>query len=892
MGKLPPLVRPGIILLGFVLPLFSCAQLQVDLSQNPQSIVQNSLLGEGVELINVSFNGNSGTLFNPQIGTFSSGWEPIGISNGVILATGRATVAEGPNDLPTAFEDIDEENELTEDSDISELMGSSADVNDAAVLEFDFVASGDTLRFSYVFASEEYNEHTCSPYNDAFGFFISGPGISGDGTFENNAVNLATIPGRDVPVAINTVNRGVAGTYGSMAVCNGADINWQENSQYFVDNETNTALNTTQFDGFTSVFTVKIPVECGGTYHIKMAIADAVDGKNDSAVFIKSGSFASKAPLAVEYDLANPVDGEALEGCSEYQLRLVRNDSTSIKVVYVKSDFASTNPGVFPNFPDSLIFYPAQGYINWNIPIGYNESFEGERILDIEFLQPQVCGLDTAISSVALPFSDTPPMSVVYDDLLLVSCDETGEVAVEVTGGLEPYEIDWEGDFSGFAFEIDGQSPLTIEGIVTDYCDLNQQSISISYEPIEYENLTISAPESMLINCLDPISISPLISGGRGDYAYQWLFNGSVFSQSSVLDFPSPEPGSFTLIVEDGCAPSDSSHVELSLMDNPVSANIGEDTPGVCNQELTIVPQVEGGFGEVSFHWKRNFAFQSSAPNFSFYPFTSSIITLEVVDECGQVAFDTMNVVVSNASINIDLPADTSLCEGERLHLSPMVYGGVGELDYLWLESGSEALTLSVIPRRNETYTLSVTDECMQTAEAELRVELIEVTADFAFDYESQSGSLINLSTINLNYFWLLPGGRSSTEFEPDFLAEVGEEQMVSLEVTHPLGCTDSKAQFFDPPLNVFVPNAFSPDGDGINDLFKAEGTFINEFDLWVFDRWGNVVFYTSNPDEGWDGTASNGDFASSNMVYSFRVVAKGFNSQAIDKVGSITVVR
>jgi hypothetical protein len=153
----------------------------------------------------------------------------------------------------------------------------------------------------------------------------------------NNAVNLAKIPGRDVPVAINTVNRGTPGIYGSTAICNGADIDWQLNSQFFVDNESNTSLNTTQFDGFTKVFTVEVPVECGGTYKIKMAIADAVDGKNDSAVFIKSGSFASKAPLEVDHTLINGIEGEAIEGCSGYNFKLVRSDSTDSEVVYVRS---------------------------------------------------------------------------------------------------------------------------------------------------------------------------------------------------------------------------------------------------------------------------------------------------------------------------------------------------------------------------------------------------------------------------------------------------------------------------------------------------------------------------------------------------------------------------
>lgn len=880
-------------LIAFVLsPFLATAQLQVDLNESAQSIVQTHLLGEGVNLLDVSFNGQPGSGQSQQFGTFSNGWEAIGISDGIIIATGVATMAEGPNDLPTAFEAIDPDEELTEDDDLSELMGGSVELNDAAVLEFDFVASGDTLRFSYVFASEEYNEHTCSPYNDAFGFFISGPGISGDGTFSNNAINLATIPGRDVPVAINTVNRGSPGIYGSMAICNGADVNWQDNSQFFVDNESNSSLNTTQFDGFTKVFTVEIPVECGGTYHIKMAIADAVDGKNDSAVFIKSGSFASQAPLEVDYELVNPVEGQATEGCSSYKFKLTRNDSTRTKVVYLKSAIADANPNVFPEFPDSLVFYPQQGYLNWELPIHHDGAFEGERILDIAFLQPEVCGLDTAETSFALPFTDAPPLNISYQDSLLVSCDEVGLVDVQVSGGLSPYAIEWEDDYSGYDFELTGEEPLVIEGVVTDQCNLNEEDVSIFYQPIEYDPLEIVIPESILVNCLSPLLIDPVINGGRGDYSYRWMFDSNAISESGQLEISSPEEGGLSLIVEDGCVLSDTAFVALELANNPVSVELGEDFQGFCNQQVTLTPEVEGGFGNQSFKWKRNFAFESSAQNFSFIPTSSSMVSLEVTDECGQKGFDTLNIVVQHEPIQIIMPADTSICEGRRLEFTPEVYGGVGEYEFLWQERESDALPLNTIPRRDEIYTLQVTDECFKTAESSMKVSLIAVEADFEFDYESNSRPIINLSADGLNYFWILPGGETSTLYEPVFEPAVDQDQLVSLEVTHPIGCSDSKIDFYEPPLNVFMPNAFTPDGDGLNDIFKAEGTFIDEFELWVFDRWGNVVFHSKNPNKGWDGSDANVDFSAENLVYSYRIIAKGFNSQLIDKKGSVTVIR
>src|SRR4030095_438410 len=74
---------------------------------------------------------------------------------------------------------------------------------DAVILEFDFVPIGDTIRFNYVFSSEEYPSFSCTQYNDVFAFFISGPGITG-------LKNIALVPGTNIPVAINSINSGTA----------------------------------------------------------------------------------------------------------------------------------------------------------------------------------------------------------------------------------------------------------------------------------------------------------------------------------------------------------------------------------------------------------------------------------------------------------------------------------------------------------------------------------------------------------------------------------------------------------------------------------------------------------------------------------------------------------
>ena len=110
------------------------------------------------------------------------------------------------------------------------------------MLEFDFVPSGNQIAFNFVFGSDEYLEFV-DQYNDAFGFFLSGPGISGP--YANNAANIALIPGTSVPVSINTLN---ADDYSNFYVNNGDGWTAPFNTDPFY----------IQFDGFTTVLTATV----------------------------------------------------------------------------------------------------------------------------------------------------------------------------------------------------------------------------------------------------------------------------------------------------------------------------------------------------------------------------------------------------------------------------------------------------------------------------------------------------------------------------------------------------------------------------------------------------------------------------------------------------------
>jgi gliding motility-associated-like protein len=117
----------------------------------------------------------------------------------------------------------------------------------------------------------------------------------------------------------------------------------------------------------------------------------------------------------------------------------------------------------------------------------------------------------------------------------------------------------------------------------------------------------------------------------------------------------------------------------------------------------------------------------------------------------------------------------------------------------------------------------------------------------------------------------------------------------VFLEVTDENGCIDtiSKVIHVYEELNVFVPNMFTPNGDDKNNTWKPVMSEYSKegYQLSVFDRWGQRIFHTTNPEEAWDGTV-NGKYAASNTVYSYRIIVRDFTGQEYEFVGHVTLIR
>lgn len=271
------------------------AQLFVDTEYTvPQMVTDFFGDSECVTVSNITYTGSNGA-----VGFFDGVLSNAGLGAGLLLTSGKATNAIGPNNSSSTSESIGLGGDANLDSLISGFI-----TQDAAVLEFDIVATEPTIEFKYVFGSEEYLEYVGSSFNDVFGFFIGPVG----GAMQN----IAFIPDTDVPVSINNVN---STAYPEYYVNNGDGFSPPQNTE----------LQYVQYDGLTVPLTATANVVPGTTYHVKIAVADAGDSVLDSGVFLSTESLCGEGAISPMGSFDATIDGNTVTIQSDARYAITYN---------------------------------------------------------------------------------------------------------------------------------------------------------------------------------------------------------------------------------------------------------------------------------------------------------------------------------------------------------------------------------------------------------------------------------------------------------------------------------------------------------------------------------------------------------------------------------------
>ncbi len=605
------------------------------MNMTPLQLVQNYLIGSGITVSNATYNGSTALISSNQIGTFmthGTATTQLGLTAGILMTSGKASIAIGPNNKTGA-------GLITNgpaDPDLNII--SSAITHDKAVLEFDFIPQSDTVRFRYVFGSEEFLEF-CNQFNDAFGFFLSGPGITG--TFSNNSINIALMPGTNNYVTINNI-------------CNNPNSRW--------DNPPN-APNF-QYDALTHVFRAwSVVVPCS-TYHIKLAVADAVDGQLDSGVFLEKNSFSSPG-LSMSNSANIPAIGNvAVEGCNDVTVSF--HLSTPLTYTY-RVHFSilgnATNGIDYSHIPDSVTFLPGHDSVALVIHPLLDLVPEGPEGVIIRLNQVSCNGV---INADTIGILDYTPLSLQpLHDTTFCYGNEIILAAVP-SGGLRPLTYLWNIN-PGTDSTIMLTPPVGINNYnvtVSDRCNFSVSDTSIvTVHPVPVAD---AGPDVTIPNGTST-TLHGTASAGYGNYGFYWESNPPGFT--SMLQDPNTGNLSFSTIynlvvtdVASGCQ-SLSDEVMVIVAGGPLTVNPAAQPDTIClGDSARLYSLGGGGSGIYTYNWTSDPpGFTSTASNPEIVPTESTTYFVTINDGFNQLSGNTRITVNPLPQIRLG-PADTAVC--------------------------------------------------------------------------------------------------------------------------------------------------------------------------------------------------------------------------------------
>lgn len=577
---------------------------------------------------------------------FATDNNDLGLNKGLLLTSGDANLAIGPNNSPSttfAFNG-------TGDADLdylSEQLGNGTPSTDACIVELDVFVATDELSFEYIFGSEEYPEFVNSDFNDIFAFLVSGPGIVGDPGLTNSAKNIAVLTD-GTPVQINSVNH---------------LLNWQ----YYRNNYENPTI---QYDGLTSdslgikkSLTARTAVTPCNTYHLKLAVADRQDFSYDSGVFVSEIKGATPN-LAVQF--ASGID-YFIEDCSGNQDQLIISLSEALDE---SSSFVVTVGGTATLGLDytlsipNLITFPA-GETTLSFPIApiTDALAEGTETITITLSNNFGCGT-VVYKTLTIDLRDNVLVEVTGGDTLFVCAGNTLQLEA---GGAVNYFWAPPGEVNNPFIANPTTTPdqdimLIVTGTISTCVDMDTVLVRIVDPTVD---VTALSPVAI---CLGG-SVALQAANNVNNQGLTWSPTTGLNNPTSPNPIASPtETTIYTATITiAGCFVTDSVKISVDTLFFPTLNN---DTTVCQNYGVTLASNLDES--TTVFEWTPATGLSSDTTSAPLaLPDVTTTYTLVATSSNGACS-QTESVVVTVIAADVDIVGDTyeEICLGETVPLT------------------------------------------------------------------------------------------------------------------------------------------------------------------------------------------------------------------------------
>jgi gliding motility-associated-like protein len=475
------------------------------------------------------------------------------------------------------------------------------------------------------------------------------------------------------------------------------------------------------------------------------------------------------------------------------------------------------------------------------------------------------------------------------------SCD--GSITAVATGGVGPYQYSWNG------------GPQQTTPVAGNLCAGNYTVIITDAASCpDTATMQITAPPALLlsVNPANPICIgqsttlTATASGGTPGYSYSWLPAGPAVSPTATTVY------SVTITDNNGCqvAPQ----TVTVVVNPPLSVSVSGNALVCMNNLSTLTATANGGNGgPYTYSWQPTGSVGNICTD---HPTANTVYTVTVTDNCTLLpASATFSVTVPALPVASFTTDDTSGCGQVCVHFTNTTPGIQSSL---W--SCSDGYSINTL---NATHcfqpgvfdvTLMVIDTngCVDTL---VQPGMVTVhsnpVADFTLGPQPATILEPNIcftdhSTSDVvSWYWNFDDMNdltTSTIQNPCHAYSDTGQYCTSLIVTNQYGCwaTTSNCLFIEPYFTLYVPNAFTPNDDGLNDFFLPVGNDVDpdNYELMIFDRWGNLIFQTKTWGEGWNGTVKNGSKVAQIDAYVWKINLKDHAGQRHQLIGHVSLLK
>lgn len=489
-------------------------------------------------------------------------------------------------------------------------------------------------------------------------------------------------------------------------------------------------------------------------------------------------------------------------------------------------------------------------------------------------------------------------LSVSVTNTQNVSCYglSNGAIGVNANGGTAPHSYMWSNSqTSSVATGLSsGNYTITIT-------DANGCS-AVAYTTITQPNsMAVTVSQDDTICPGQSSNISANTSGGTTPYTYFWQPNVGFGNTQAVS--PSATT-SYTAIVTDANGCTSSSAVTISVHSQIFSLTANA-TPAICKGQNATISASATGASVTNYYWSNNMG--NGAGPYVVSPAVTTTYSVTAYNVCG-ASITTYTTIIVHPLPQISIPPQAAAACGRTvLHFTGTSSGNNGAT-YAWnFGDGSTSNQVNPIHSyyQSGTYTVSVTVTsvygCSSSAQGICTITVFpEPEAIFTSDPALETSIMnpyfhfFDQSQNATSWDWNFGDGKKSSLQNPTHTYEEIGIYTVTLIARNAGTCIDSivKTVEVKPEFGFYLPNTFTPNGDNINDIFTGKGTEIIEFEMIIFDRWGEEIFKTNDLEKGWDGTAKGGDAISQDGIYVYQIKLRDFEKKSHSYTGHVNLVK